>query len=284
LETLTLQPPLLGESRAIDHLRDFIVSVSLRKEPVLLTGPGGTGKSLAAGKIHAIGPRAASPCCVLDAGAFSGDPLEAAGRALGGNGRPGTILVRNAEELGPDRLGTILADPVGSAETPRWILTSRFVPESTVWQDSGMAVSCSEPGIQPNVRWHRLAIPALADRREDIPVICRYQVWLHSLPDEFDERWHWFEHSVLPRLLTREWPDNVRELIQCVERVCGAGEGTPARWSGAEGRASAQEEYIRQEFESALEEVRALLAEEAITGKSWILPHPGRSIEEREER
>ena len=47
--------PLLGESFAIEELRDFIVGVSILSDPVLITGESGTGKALAASKIHAVG-------------------------------------------------------------------------------------------------------------------------------------------------------------------------------------------------------------------------------------
>ena len=274
METLTLQPPLLGESRAIEELRDFIVSVSLQEAPVLITGPGGTGKPLAAGKIHAIGPNASTPCCFLDADAVTAEQIAVASGPSG----PGTILIHRADRLPADVAATIVDRSEAAGSAPRWILLSRHAPEEAAW------ASLDAAGLLEPLCGVHCRIPALGQRREDIPVLCRYHVWLHTLAEQFESRWEEFAGADLPALRERDWPGNVRELIEAVHARCGAREGMPVRWAGDEGLATAQEEYLRRELEAAFEEVRRELREGTATGMNFVLPHPGRELEGQDPR
>jgi hypothetical protein len=217
LETLTLEPPLLGESRATRALRDFIIAVSLRDEPVLLTGPAGAGKALAAGKIHAIGPHTSHSCRRCDAVELDPSRLSAL-IAAGSPMTPGSLFVRNAERLLPE-VATRLAAHSAEGALPRLILGSRRAPESAEWDAARAA------GLDPAALGLHQAIAPLSDRREDIPSISRYQVWLHSFPDRFEQRWSAFEERILPGLLGLEWPGNVSELVEFVVAQCGGGDG-----------------------------------------------------------
>lgn len=271
METLLIQPPLLGASRAVDELRDFIVSVSLREEPVLITGPPGVGKSLAAGKIHAIGPCSASPCWVADAGVWSAEAID---MALSGRDRvgPGTIYVREATDLDARSARTLVRAIEGGTRT-RLVLGGCGDPFDPEWDELRAAGL-----LDATPYWH--AIPALRERREDVPILSRYQVWLNSLPDEFEARWDRVRSELMPTLLDHSWPENVRELNVVLGEHCGGIEaGLPRRWVGEEGRESAQQEYIRRELEAAFEEVRGRLLLEAPRDPEWYLPHEPRDLE-----
>ena len=88
---------------------------------------------------------------------------------------------------------------------------------------------------------------------------------------------------VLRSVFDQPWLGNVSELIEVLGEYCGVvDEGTPRRWSGDEGRATAQEEFLRQELEEAFEEVKALLREDECEGTEWILPHPRREFDDPE--
>ena len=277
METLTFQPPLLGESRAIDELREFIVGVSLRSEPVLITGPEGTGKSLAVGKIHAIGPHASTPCCCVDGATLTEDELLEAIEFSGSEGGAGSLYIRNAdlldESIAREIARRICEEPSG----PRFLLSSREDLDSPRW-------GCvREAGLFALITQLHREIPPLAERLEDLPVLCRYQMWLHTLPENFEEEWDAFESGPLEDFLDQPWLGNVSELIEVLGEYCGVvDEGTPRRWSGDEGRATAQEEFLRQELEEAFEEVKALLREDECEGTEWILPHPRREIDDPE--
>ena len=274
METLTFQPPLLGESRAIDELREFIVCVSLRDEPVLITGPPGTGKSLAAGKIHAIGPRATAPCCCLDGDGLTAHEFDEACSVSIADGGPGSIYIRNTESLSTETARAIAARICGGGSLPRLLLSSREELDSPRW---GVV---REAGLLSLItRLHR-AIPPLAERLEDVPVLCRYQVWLHSLPERFGEEWSAFESEELPALLSKPWRRNVAELIEVLRDYCEGDPEAPRRFVGELGRATAQEEFLRRELEEAFEEVRALIASGDEGPGSFILPHVPRELED----
>ena len=74
--TLRKVSPLLGESVAIERLRDFVVGVSLIGGPVLLSGGVGTGKDLSARKIHAVGRTARAPYIRVSCRRFRESELE----------------------------------------------------------------------------------------------------------------------------------------------------------------------------------------------------------------
>lgn len=270
METLTFQPPLLGESRAIDALREFIVCVSLRSEPVLLTGPAGSGKSLTAGKIHAIGPNATTPCCCVDGEGLTSEEFSQTFEARIADGGPGSVYVRNADRLDHETAQTIARAICREQWSPRLLFSSREDLDSPAW---GVV---REAGLLSLItRTHR-AIPPLSERPEDVPILCRYQVWLHTLPERFEEEWGEFESQELPALIEQPWQGNVTELIEFLTEYCGGDAITPRRWAGDVGRSTAQEEFIRKELEEAFDDVLALLAEEELGGESFILPHESR--------
>lgn len=271
METLALQPPLLGESRAIEALREFIIAVSLREDPVLVTGAVGTGKSLAAGKIHAIGPHATLPCHRLEAEELDTVLLDAL-LVAGGDLPPGALLVRNAERLRPGAAARLAGHIDRRGLLPRVLLTSRHAPGEVAWDKVRRA------GLDPEGSGLAHVIPPLVERREDIPAISRYQVWLHTIPDVFEARWDAFEDRVLPRLVERAWPGNVAELIGFVVSHVGGDATYPRRWAGEQGKSSAQEEFLRRELAAAFELLRVQLADDTFGGPSWLLPRAERGL------
>lgn len=266
METLTIQPPLLGESAAIDGLREFIVAASLGPEPVLLTGPPGSGKTLMAAKIHAIGHRSGTPCCSVEGAALTVDEVESLYRHDPESEGPGGLYIRNVERLAVETAQALRERVVHGHLGPRLLTSSQARLGSPAWR------SLDEIGLLACLLRRHHEVPGLQERPEDVPVLCRYQVWLHTLPDSFDERWARFEREELPELMRAHWSGNVAELIERVRLHCGADARAPRRWVGDRGRFTAQEEYVRRCLDEAFEEVRALLEEGELTRGGWILP------------
>ncbi len=260
METLTFQPPLLGESQAIDDLRDFIVGVSLQSDPVLITGPVGSGKSLAAGKIHAIGPYADSPCSYFYGESLSIDELEHCLSKSLAHGGSGAILIRNADRLNSEAAKWIARKICAGKSLPRWFFSSRENLDSPNWG------TVREAGLLSLItRLHR-EIPPLSERKEDVPVLCRYQVWLHTLPEKFDERWEEFEAQQLPELINLPWSGNVTELIERLADYCEVDKEAPLRWVGDSGFATAQQEFVEKALEEAFQEFMEDLANNSLGG------------------
>ena len=260
METLTFQPPLLGESQAIDDLRDFIVGVSLQADPVLMTGPVGSGKSLAAGKIHAIGLHADSPCSCFYGEGLSIDELQSCLSKSLAHGGSGAVLIRNADRLRSEVAAWIAKKICTGESLPRWFFSSRENLDSPNWG------TAREAGLLSLIsRLHR-EIPPLSERKEDVPVLCRYQVWLHTLPEKFEARWDEFAAQQLPELINLPWSGNVTELIERLADYCQVSKDAPLRWVGDSGFATAQQEFVEKALEVAFQEFMEDLANNSLGG------------------
>jgi DNA-binding NtrC family response regulator len=213
----------LGARAAAARVREQLVQLARGDEPVLLTGPRGSGKAFCARVLHYSGPRS-GPLVVLPCRAFGAEALEhelfagedgALARAQGG-----TLLLEDVERLPQGlqaRLGETLAGgrlgPAGERLDARVLATS------------------SEPGFPSEPHGFdaelarrfvasRLEVPSLVERSEAIPALCAHFLARHtSSPDvRFDEEALWL-------LGQHTWPENVRELERVVQEACAAARG-----------------------------------------------------------
>ena len=276
---------MLGESFAIEELRDFIVGVSILPDPVLLTGGKGTGKSLAASKIHAVGRTACLKHLQLDCDDCDAGELE---RVLfGGEGdQPGALnspdtsscYLSRIEALTPrlvDRLTQHLMTPVANgAVRPRIVFGSRY--------DLSQLLERGEidSAFLDLISRYSVRIPPLAERIEDIPILCSYQIWLNSPPEEYDERWDDFQEYILSDLLTYPWPGNVSELIEVIRSYCGLAPGETEAWErpvseeSTPSRAPAGSQdalFLQQAFQLFYEEFLTTIELEQLSGRHDIV-------------
>lgn len=285
MSTVHKVAPLLGESYAIEELRDFIVGVSILNDPVLFTGESGTGKGLAASKIHAVGRFACEGHTKIVCSRFQEFELE---RTLFGHdggpqgvlesGRASTCYISGIEHLGP-RVTKLLVNHLMRQEKhpdegPRLIFGSRIELEDMTggrWVD---------PAFLDLVSRYHMRIPPLHERIEDIPILCNYQIWLHTPSEEYDERWDEFREFVLPDLLTYPWPGNVTELNDVVRTYCGLPVGEAQGGTGASGPVTVDAFYLAETLRGLHEEFLALLHLERLTGRHDLVlgRHPTRQL------
>jgi DNA-binding NtrC family response regulator len=229
-------PPLvddimLGDSAPMRRLRALIATVAPTRIPVLIEGPTGTGKELVARTLHAESQRsgalvALNVCAVGDSmfedalfgharGAYTGAITESAG------------FLREAHD------GTMFLDEITGLPLPlqakllRAIETGVFRPigaSRDVRSDFRTVVATNESvdglvsrGLFRADLAHRLsgvvlAIPALRERSEDIPLLVR-----HFVARAAHDRIVSVSDSAIEMLMLRDWPGNVRELRQVVE-------------------------------------------------------------------
>ena len=266
--------PLLGESTAIEELRDFIVGVSLRQDPVLLTGDSGTGKGLAARKIHAVGGSARAPFARVSCERFTESELDrllfGAKRGvddglLRSSGRS-TCYVAGLEYLPPaitDRMSEFLLERSG--DQTRLVFSSRFrleeLMEATVYQRDFLEL----------ISTYHKRIPPLRERIEDIPILSNYQVWLQSSGEDFEALWDAFEEELLHEMLTYPWPGNVRELNQFIRAFVGLEAAPGAEGELQEGEIPAL--FLRRAFEELYEELQENLTLEGVSQRhDLVLP------------
>lgn len=234
---------LLGESRAMEALRERIARVAPTGATVLLRGETGTGKELAARAIHRASKRAAGPmvtvnCAALPEnlleselfghvrGAFTGAVTNKPGRVELAQG--GTLFLDEIGELSPPLQAKLLRllqereyQPVGSSSTRR--ADVRFL--AATHQDLEARVRSGE--FREDLYFRLVVVPvdvpALRDRRSDIRVLAR-AFFVRARAAHGREDWR-LDDDALDVLAAMPWPGNVRELQNAIERLVILGDG-----------------------------------------------------------
>jgi two-component system response regulator AtoC len=239
---------VVTESAAMRHLLDATARVATKEITVLVRGETGTGKELIGSLLHAQSRRAAGPLVRFNCSAI---PAELAEAELFGHTRgafTGATQARRgffAEANG----GTLVLDEVGElplavqAKLLRALQDGEIQPVGSgrVEKVDVRIVACTNRDLGAEVRegrfredlYYRLAVvelvvPPLRDRREDIAALA------HEFALRYAERFGSEEVRLAPalveRLVTAEWPGNVRQLENVVARMValsGGGEIGP---------------------------------------------------------
>lgn len=219
-------PSLLGSSGAIERLKRLIAEVGKAEIDLLVTGPSGAGKSFVARQIHDLGPRHDRPFVTIDAGTWAHRDAELIvfGREPGsGLSRAGLIERANGGTLFLDDI-TAMPEPfqarmLGVVESRSYLPIGASRPRSANLRIISAAgdlppVGDGRTGIAQSLL-NRLnsvtiALPAVAERREDIPEIFRHFVaafereFETAAPPLGDVEWHY--------LVSHDWPGNLHEL------------------------------------------------------------------------
>jgi two-component system, NtrC family, response regulator HydG len=272
---------VVGRSSALREVLERAVRVSPTDATVLLTGESGTGKELVARAIHAGSRRSAHPFVPVNCAAITETLLES---ELFGHARgafTGAIRARRGlfEEASG---GTLFIDEIGET-TPGFqakLLRAlqegeiRRVGESVPVRVDVRIIAATNQDLRRAISEKRfredlfyrlnvvpLRIPALRERREDIPLLARHFLESHARRSGVPRRW---SIDAVAKLLEHEWPGNVRELQNVVEQAAALADGEEIRSSdvafgpdgrGAEGRgtlADAVASAERRAIEAAL--------------------------------
>jgi len=223
---------LHGSSVAINTVRATLKRVSPTGSRVLITGPAGVGKEIAARMIHNWSPRAKAPFVVLPAAMMSPDRVEEElfGSEADGTVRPGLLEHAHGGTLFLDEIADM---PLNTQAKILRVLTDqsyhRVGGQRPVKVDvrvlSATARNLSEEIAGGRFRedlYYRLnvvpvRIPPLRERREDIPemvhyFLARFAAERHmATPDMSDE--------AMAALQAHDWPGNVRQLRNIIERT-----------------------------------------------------------------
>jgi len=237
-------PPLLvGRSAAMAALLKTIAQVAPTSSTVLLLGETGTGKELAARAIHQASQRAGKRFLAVNCGAFSEELL--AGELFGHEkGAYTGATERKAGLFEAADGGTLFLDEVGEMTPGMQVRLLRVLQERRLLRVGGTAdipvdvrvvaatnkdlAAESEAGSFRLDLYYRLNVitlrlPALAERREDIPLLARHFLLKYSemLGREVRE----LSPEVLHILAAYPFPGNIRELENLMERAVVLAEG-----------------------------------------------------------
>lgn len=228
-----LDTELTGTSQLINAVRATIRRVSATGSRVLITGPAGSGKETAARLLHQWSPRAARPFMVVAAAIMTPERVEE--ELFGHEGgdvpvRPGLLEMADG--------GTLFIDEVADMPLTTQAKILRVLTDQTFQRIGGTrhirvdvrVVSSTSRDLATEIAagrfredlFYRLNVvpvrlPALADRREDVPVLAEY--FLARLANERRIRPPSLSDEAVAALQTYSWPGNVRQLRNVLERT-----------------------------------------------------------------
>ncbi|NKB83675.1 nitrogen assimilation response regulator NtrX [Brucella grignonensis] len=224
---------LIGASLAINQLRQTIERVAPTNSRIMITGPSGAGKELAARAIHAQSTRANGPFVTVNAATITPERMEIElfGTEMDGGERKvgaleeahGGILyldeVADMPRETQNKILRVLVDQqferVGG--TKRVKVDVRII-SSTAQNLEGMIAE----GTFREDLFHRLSVvpvhvPALAARREDIPALVEY--FMTQIAEQAGIKPRKIGSDAMAVLQSHSWPGNIRQLRNNVERV-----------------------------------------------------------------
>jgi len=224
---------LTGTSFAIMQVRQTIEKVAPTNSRVLISGPPGSGKEVAARLLHASSTRHTAPFVILPAASMEPDRVETElfGVESGGEtekiglmerAHGGTLFIDEVADMPPTTQGKVLRvlteqsfERVGGAQ--RVHVDVRVVSASS--RDLRAEI---ERGRFREDLFHRLAVvpirmPALTDRREDLPDLAAHFIQTLSAVNGKPPRR--LSDAAIAALQTYNWPGNVRQLRNVIERL-----------------------------------------------------------------
>jgi two-component system response regulator GlrR len=228
---------IITRSLALESILGKAKLVAGSDASVLVRGESGTGKELLARAIHRASPRAAKAFVAINCGAIPEQLLESElfGHMKGsftGAARDYKGLFQAAEG------GTVFLDEIGDMPLPLQVKLLRVLQDKEIrpigtTQSSPVDVriiSATHRNLEEAIKagtfredlYYRLnvvafALPALSERREDIPVLASH--FLAQLAERYKKTLNGFASEAMEILVKASWPGNVRELYNVIEQA-----------------------------------------------------------------
>ncbi|MDP3862784.1 MAG: sigma-54 dependent transcriptional regulator [Phaeovulum sp.] len=213
---------LIGASAPMERLREDILDLGQADGHVLIDGETGTGKTLVAHALHAVGPRAGKRFVVVSCAAYTEDVLaaklfgpvgEGSGLPLVEEARGGTLCLEDVEALSQGlqaRLLTFINEQGTPAET-RVIAICNTHGEGRTVEDA------LRPDLYFRLAALKILLPPLRTRGEDMLTL------FARMTEQFAEEYGCVAPVITAQeaaqLLQAPWPGNVRQLINVAERA-----------------------------------------------------------------
>jgi len=247
---------LLGDSEPMQRLRALIGRVARSQAPVHITGESGTGKELVARLIHESGPRKDEPFVPVSCGAIPSELMES---ELFGH-RKGSFTGAVADKPGLVQAaegGTLFLDEVADLPFPMQVKLLRLIQEkaarpvgeqheqpvdvrilSATHRDLGELVAAGRfrEDLYYRINVIEMRVPALRERLTDVPglasaITTRFATRMGMAPPAISD-------EAMEMLATHDYPGNVRELENVIERALTLCDGGTIRGDDIELRGS----------------------------------------------
>jgi len=234
---------IIGSSEPMQKVFSFMEKVIPNKSNILITGESGTGKGLVAQAIHDAGPRKDKPFISINCGAIPENLLES---ELFGH-KKGAFTSANEDKKGLITMahsGTLFLDEIG--ELPQAlqvkllhvIQTKELTPvgDTRVITVDVRIIAATNADLMQRVKegrfredlFYRLNVieirmPSLRERSDDIPVLIKHYLQIYAT--EAGKAVKDIDYEAMQALLAYEWPGNIRELRNTIERATVLADG-----------------------------------------------------------
>ena len=228
---------IIGRSAAMVEVFKIIETVARTNSTILLTGESGTGKGLVAQAVHFHSLRRDKPMVSLNCGALPENLLES---ELFGHMR-GAFTGADSNKKGLLEVaerGTIFLDEIGEMSAVMQVKLLRVLQERRFRRVGGLeelqadirviaatnqdlARAIAEGRFREDLYYRinviPITLPPLRDRREDIPLLAEHFVAKYT--DQMEKAITSLSHGALELLQRYDWPGNIRELENVIERA-----------------------------------------------------------------
>lgn len=234
---------IVGQSPALDEVFRTIEKVAASPTTVLITGESGTGKELIADALHQESPRAGKPLIKINCAAIPRDLIESELFGYEKGAFTGAVTSKPGRfELAHE--GTLFLDEINSIPLEMQVKLLRALQSSAFERVGGVSttqvdvrlVAASNRDLTAEVAGGRfredlfyrlnvvhIALPPLRERRDDLPLLVKR--FIEKFNTRLKKDVVGLTDSAFRRLMAYEWPGNIRELENVIERAVLFSEG-----------------------------------------------------------
>ena len=236
------QYEMIGNSNAINEIKDMIERVAPTDARVLITGESGTGKELVARWLHEKSNRSEGPFVEVNCAAIPSELIES---VLFGHekGSFTSAIKQRKGDFEQANNGTLFLDEIGDMSLSAQAKVLRALQENKIMRVGGekeipvnvRVIAATNKNLQEEVRnkyfredlYHRISVilihvPSLNERAEDIPTLADY--FMQSIAENEGKAPSTFTEEALDELKKIHFTGNIRELRNIIERLailCG---------------------------------------------------------------
>ena len=228
---------MVGESAAIQHVRDLVEKVAPTDARVLITGANGSGKELVARSLHQKSARSGCPYVEVNCAAIPSELIES---ELFGH-KKGSFTSASKDHKGKFEQadgGTLFLDEIGDMSLAAQAKVLRVLQEKKLTPVGGdkdvevdvRVIAATNKDLRAEIEkgtfredlYHRISVilikvPSLDDRKDDIPLLVDY--FSEQICAESGKPKREFTPGAIQALQAKSWPGNIRELRNVVERL-----------------------------------------------------------------
>jgi DNA-binding NtrC family response regulator len=228
---------MIGDSAAMQKIKDTIDKVAPTDARVLITGENGVGKELVARRIHELSNRANNPLIEVNCAAIPSELIES---ELFGHEK-GSFTSAIKQRIGKFEQangGTLFLDEIGDMSLDAQAKVLRALQEGKITRVGGdkeikvdvRVIAATNKDLMEEVEekkfrldlYHRLSVilihvPSLNDRKDDIPTLTEH--FIKEISDEYRQPPKTVDNDALEALKKYNWTGNIRELRNVVERL-----------------------------------------------------------------